>query len=158
LNLIKKYPKNKQDKIDVLRWEDYYKMDFYCEETTKIVYNEFENNLFNCKKVPLGKSDGVGETIDNQYGVVIITLNMNKKDNKKILHMYWSMPRGTRVIAAYCSLLSKYIIGKTIEEASRIKYEDVADANNIVWPDYMYWATIAPMQSLRAALSSIKKI
>jgi len=51
LNLVNKLPKIQQEKIDVLRWEEYYKKDIYCEEITKIVYGEFENNEEFRKKV-----------------------------------------------------------------------------------------------------------
>lgn len=44
LKLIEIIPENKQDKIKVLRWEDYYEEDFYCKKTTEVIYNEFRNN------------------------------------------------------------------------------------------------------------------
>jgi len=42
--LIKKLPKKEQKKIEIIRWEDYCKNDFFCNKTTKIIYNEFKNN------------------------------------------------------------------------------------------------------------------
>ena len=121
------------------------------------IFNEYENNLFHCQKIPMGRVDGVGENVDSEYGVVVVTLNMNPRDKQRIQDMYWSMPRGTRTIAAFSSMLARLAIGKTIEEAYAITYEDVATANDMTWPDYMYWHTIAPMQAFRAALKNSKK-
>lgn len=45
LNLIKELPENEQEKISVLRWEDYFEKDYFCDNTTKIIYKEFENNI-----------------------------------------------------------------------------------------------------------------
>lgn len=42
--LVKKLPKNKRDKVDIIQWEDYENYDsFYCK-TTSLVYKEFKNN------------------------------------------------------------------------------------------------------------------
>lgn len=49
--LVQELPKNEQERIEILRWEDYYKKDPFCKETTNIVYTEFKNNDEFQKKV-----------------------------------------------------------------------------------------------------------
>lgn len=42
--LIEKFPKDEQNKIKIIRWEEYEKQDPYYKKTTNLVYEEFENN------------------------------------------------------------------------------------------------------------------
>jgi len=42
--LISIYPQNEQDKIKIIRWEEYEKNDPFCMKTTSLVYKEFKNN------------------------------------------------------------------------------------------------------------------
>lgn len=58
LNLLRELSENQQAKISVLRWEDYYKKDPFCERTTKIIYKEFENPEFR-KKVLEGVKNSI---------------------------------------------------------------------------------------------------
>jgi len=41
----KKLPKEIQDKIDILQWEEYENTDSFCKKTTNLVYKEFGGNL-----------------------------------------------------------------------------------------------------------------
>jgi NifU-like protein involved in Fe-S cluster formation len=125
---------------------------------TQFVYNEFENNLYNLEKIPIGRVDGVGSNRDTEFGIVVITIQMNPKDTSHIKDLHWSMPMGTRTMAAFCSLLAKYVIGKTIVEAASTTYTDVATAFNVTWPSDMAWHTHPPLQAMRAALNNVKKL
>ncbi len=41
---VKTLPKEKQNKIKIIQWEDYEKEDIFCKDTAKIVYEKFNNN------------------------------------------------------------------------------------------------------------------
>jgi len=44
LELVSELPKEKQNKIKILRWEEYEKYDKFYKKYAKIIYNEFETN------------------------------------------------------------------------------------------------------------------
>lgn len=124
----------------------------------KRIFDIYENNLFNLQRMHAGQIDGVGTNHDAQYGIVVITIQMNKSDTSRIANMHWTMPRGTRTMAAFCSLLAQHVAGMTIEEASKVTLNDIANANNLKWPTSMGWHSVAAIQALHQALNMTKKL
>jgi len=122
------------------------------------IFDQYENHLFNLKRVPIGQVDSVGTNKDVEYGIVVVTIQMSKKDTSRIENMHWTMPRGTRTIAVFSSLLAKSVMGMTIEEAANVDFQDVITNFNVNWPTKMEWNSVAPLQALRQALNSIRKL
>ena len=125
---------------------------------TDFIFDQYENHLFHLGRMHTGQIDGVGVNKDPEFGIVVITLQMSKNDGNRINEIYWTVPRGTRTMAVFASLLAKYVTGLQTEEAAVVGVNDIAAANNIVWPPSLAWHSVAALQALRQALNHVKKL
>ncbi len=116
------------------------------------ISNEYEN-LNNNWRIPTSEADSYAGSIIDNYGVAIIMLQIESK-SKTITSMYWVMPKGNKYGAAFCSWLSKLVIGKTLEEARQLRRSDVETFAGIRWPKKKRIFTLPPLDALSRAIHS----
>jgi tRNA-dependent cyclodipeptide synthase len=116
LNLVKNLPKNKQDKIKVLRWEDYSKEDPFCENTTRIVYKEFENIEFREKVLEAVKNSITDRTFSEKEYLTLC---------KYVLDEFSLVYHGVKINGEYYGLYAYPNKDKVLELIENIKIKEI---------------------------------